>query len=78
MQEVWAVPYPDLVQIPIFNLILQSLSNSRGGGVGFYIHKSYSLKLIQDLSPFHDKIFESITVEISQNRNKLLLSNIYM
>ncbi len=77
LQEIWAIPYPDLVQIPDFNLILKARSNTRGGGVGFYIRKTYNFKLIQDLSPFHEGLFESITIEVSQKNFKLILSNIY-
>lgn len=35
LQEVWAVPYPDLANIPGFKLILNTRSRSRGGGCGF-------------------------------------------
>jgi hypothetical protein len=40
LQEVWSVPYPELVKIPGFNLILNTRKNSRGGGVGFYIKEN--------------------------------------
>jgi hypothetical protein len=62
LQEVWAVPYPDLVNIPGFNLILNSRSSSRGGGVGFYIKDNIDFKTLNNLSPFFEKEFESITI----------------
>ncbi len=77
IQETWAVPYPDLVQIPNYNFFMKSRSKGRGGGVGFYTLNSYRCKIIEELSPFTDKEFESITVELSQNNKKLLLCNIY-
>jgi hypothetical protein len=35
LQEVWSVPYPNLVQIPGFKLILNTRTKARGGGVGY-------------------------------------------
>jgi hypothetical protein len=77
LQEVWAVPYPDLVNIPGFNLIHNTRSCSRGGGVGFYIKDNFDYKIINDLSPFFEKEFESLTIEISTPGKKIILSNVY-
>jgi hypothetical protein len=77
LQEVWAVPYPDLVNIPGFNLILNTRSCSRGGGVGFYIKDNIDYKIINNLSPFFEKEFESLTIEISTPGKKIMLSNVY-
>jgi hypothetical protein len=77
LQEVWAVRYPDLANITGFKLILNSRSNSRGGGVGFYIKDNIDFKTLNNLSPFLKKEFESITIEINVYGKKTILSNIY-
>ncbi len=50
LQEVWAVPYPDLVPIHDFTLVTKLRKNGRGG-VGFYIRNQLSYKIIDNLSP---------------------------
>jgi hypothetical protein len=77
LQETWSVPYPDLVQIPGFKLILKTRTNSRGGGIGFYIKESLDHKIINNLSPFFEKDFECLTIETSIQGRKTVLSNIY-
>jgi exonuclease III len=77
LQEVWSVPYPELTQIDGFNLILKTRTKSRGGGVGFYVNSKVNFKIRDDLSLFHEKDFECITIETQFNKTKYLLSNIY-
>jgi hypothetical protein len=55
LQEIWNIPYPDLVQIPNYNFYYKTRKNSRGGGVGFYILNTFSCKIITELSPFDEK-----------------------
>jgi hypothetical protein len=50
---------------------------SGGGGVGFYIKNDIKFKLLPDLSPFIDKIFESTTIETIINNKKCTLCNYY-
>jgi hypothetical protein len=77
LQEIWSVPFPEQAAIDGFNLVLKTRSKSRGGGVGFYINNKLNYKIRNDLSPFHEKEFECITVEIQHSKTKYLLSNIY-
>ena len=49
----------------------------RGGGVGFYIHSDLSAKTVTTLSPFCEKVIECLTVEISLQKKKILLSYFY-
>jgi hypothetical protein len=37
----------------------------RGGGVGFYVKDGLSFKIINELSPFEEKIFESLSLQVS-------------
>ena len=77
IQETWQLPYPDLMQIPGYTLHYKTRVFSRGGGVGFYIRNDLNSKIIDNLSTFHEKIFECITVEIVCGKKKVMLSNIY-
>ncbi len=51
----------------------------RGGGVGFYIRNNLNATVLEDLSPFVNKIFESITIQLSylSTRKSLLLTCAY-
>jgi hypothetical protein len=35
-----------------------------GGGVGFYVREGLTFKVVENLSPFEQKIFEAITIVI--------------
>jgi hypothetical protein len=37
----------------------------RGGGVGFYIKNNLNASVLENLSPFENKIMESITIRLS-------------
>ena len=50
-----------------------------GGGVGIFIDRKYESAIIQEVSVFTPKVFESlfVKVKLSENRN-LLIGNIYL
>ncbi len=73
MQEVWSVPYPDLVRIDGFTFISNTRKKGRGGGVGIYLCNTFKYKILNDLSIFLENEFKSLTVEITINRKKILL-----
>jgi exonuclease III len=77
LQETWAVPYPELLTIPGYKLITKTRANNRGGGVGFYVKNNTSFKVLSNLSPFHEKTFETLTIEITIDKKKSIISNIY-
>ena len=77
LQEVWAVPYPDFLKIPHFELILKQRDRGRGGGVGFYIRNDLPKKIINNLSPFIEGVLECLTVEITLSKKKILLTSFY-
>jgi hypothetical protein len=56
MQEIWQIPYPELMQINGFRLITNQ-RGSRGGGVGFYIRDGIDFKLLQNNSIMMPKSF---------------------
>ena len=57
IQETWDICQPDLLAIPGFQtFIYKNRVNMRGGGVGFYIRNGLNFKIINNLSPFEQKI----------------------
>jgi hypothetical protein len=66
IQETWDICQPDLLAIPGFQpFIYKNRVNMRGGGVGFYIRNGLNFKIIDNLPPFEQKIFESLTIQLS-------------
>ncbi len=71
MQEIWEVKYKELVIIPGFKpIVCKTRTDMRGGGVGFYIRENLCCNVIEDLSPFTSKIFESITIKLTYPASK--------
>ena len=78
LQEIWQLRDPLLFQIRDYNFFSSERQNCRGGGVGFYINQSFSVKKLNKVSKFKENIFESLVLEVSINSNKkLILANIY-
>jgi hypothetical protein len=78
LQETWSVGCPDMVHLPGFQpIIVSERTGMRGGGVGFYIRDGLPFNKIDNLSNFHEKTFECLSVELQYPNNKVLLSNIY-
>jgi hypothetical protein len=72
LQETWAIQYPEL--IPGYQqIVYKNRLGMRGGGVGFYVKNGINFKIIDELSPFEEKIFESlIQLTYPNNQNVLL------
>ena len=71
LQEIWSLPDPDKFIIPGYQRILfKTRKNYRGGGVGFFIKNGLKAKVIDDLSLFNEKIFESICIQVEFSPNK--------
>ena len=82
LQETWQIKDVNLFSLPGYQpLVYKNRSKGRGGGIGFYIKNGLNFKIIDKLSPFKDKLFESLTLEISQQHNNItkhyLASSIY-
>jgi hypothetical protein len=76
LQEIWSVPYPDLVNIPGFKFVYKLRTSGRGGGVGFYVNDVFQFSLL-NLVPFVDSQFENIVLETVVDNKKHYLCNIY-
>ena len=77
LQETWFIPHPELVNIPGYSFIHTHRKVNRGGGVGFLVKNSLTFQKIEKLSKFIPKSFECLTLEVTVNGKKLLVSSIY-
>ncbi len=77
IQETWEIPYSDLLKLPGFNLVFKNRTTSNGGGVAFYIKHDVKYKILNNLSPFSERVFECLTIELVINKKKTIASNIY-
>jgi len=63
LQEIWDIKDLKSLALPGYHeLVFKSRSNARGGGVGFYIREGLNFKVIDELSLFNERIFESLCV----------------
>jgi len=78
LQEIWDVRYPENLLLTGFKpLIFKKRHGMRGGGVGFYIRNHLNAQVIDELSPFENKIIEALTIKMSYPDNKhVLLSSV--
>jgi len=73
IQEIWDIRYPELVSLDGFNpIIFKKRRNMRGGGVGFYIRKGLNAEIIENLSPFENKIIETLTLRLTYPNSKIV------
>jgi len=78
IQEVWNITDTDLFSLtdyhpPCFKL----RSKSNGGGVGVYVSSQYSFQILPN-NIFHEKILESLFIELTlQNKKKLTIGTLY-
>ena len=79
LQEIWNIDHPELLDIVGFHpIIFKQRVGMRGGGVGFYIKNNISYEIIDDCSPFQNKIIESITLLLSfNNKSKMYVTSVY-
>jgi exonuclease III len=83
MQELWKIQYDSLITVPGYQrLVYKSRRNGKGGGVGFFIKEGTNYKILTPpFQYFEDKVFESLTIEVSDKSNSkgipYIVSNIY-
>jgi hypothetical protein len=76
VQEIWSIQSVELVQIPGFRFVYKSRNDGRGGGVGFYVKDNIQFHEC-NFYQFIDSQFENIIIDVTINKKKLLLCNIY-
>ena len=70
LTETWlADDCPHIYDIPTHNLVTRNRKTKSGGGVGIYVSKNINFKVREDLTVFHEDIFESICVELQLDQN---------
>jgi hypothetical protein len=71
-----------LLSLPSYhNIVFKLRHNTQGGGVGIYIKDHINFKVLDGLSVFVDRIFESIFIEVSlpdSNKKFLLVLSIVL
>ena len=58
LQEIWNIPYDDILNIPGYNLVYEARKSAQGGGVAFYIKNGISYKTVNNLKSFIEREFE--------------------
>ena len=85
LQELWNIPEYLNTDISGYHPLTCKLrksnengKNNIGGGVGFYINDEFDFEVLDSISIFEDKVFESIFVKIKTDKNKFkIVGNIY-
>lgn len=77
LQELWRNDI-DQFTIPGYRTFSKIRSKGQGGGVGFYLNEKFDAKIIDNLSVFHEGIFESLAIEIQlQQKKKAVFVSLY-
>jgi hypothetical protein len=83
LQELWNIPEYLNTDIPDYSSLVYKIRESHGrnnigGGVGFYVKKDTEFDILENLSFFEEKVFESLFIKIKTGRNKFkIIGNIY-
>lgn len=78
VQETWNFKYADLIAIPGFqNIQCKLRAFSKGGGVGIFVKNGISFNVVQTQNLYTERIFENITIELTNHNQQCLLSSIY-
>ena len=56
-----------------YNLVCKNKQHMEAGGVGMYVSERYEYVVPEDLSLFEEHIFESLFLEITNVRNKIII-----
>ncbi len=78
LQELWR--FPELAEFKIIGyqpLIHKLRNNSQGGGVGIYLKNGIKGTIDIKTSIFCEKVFESLVMEITFNKNKIIVGSLY-
>ena len=79
IQETWEINNVDLISLSNFQrFVFKSRTSARGGGVGFYVRKGLKFRILEELSIFNERTFESLCIEVEfENGKKVLLTSLY-
>ena len=77
LQETWRIVDPSLYALDNYELEIKSRENGQGGGVGIYIKKGISYKILKEISTFIDKVIETLFIEITDGNCKYIVGSVY-
>ena len=79
LQEISNINDPLSISLPGFHpFIFNSRSQCKGGGIGFYVRSDLKYQILDDLSPFHERILESMSIEVEFKPNrKITFTSLY-
>jgi len=85
MQEVWSIPKYFKTNIPGYKPIVHKLRNQRdnlssivGGGVACWVKNEHDFEVLENISVFEERVFESIFLKVKVAPKKFrIIGNIY-
>ena len=79
LQETWTTKTTNLKELNLkgYELIVNSRSINKGGGIGMYINENLDFNIVENLTVMKEKKFESIVIEIKLEENTLCVGNFY-
>jgi len=80
LQELWQFPDSISFSLPGYKPLVYKLRSNKiqGGGVSIFVKTGYSFSIRNEFSVFHDRIFESIFIELSiSNAKKFIIGSCY-
>ncbi len=79
LQELWQFDNNSAFNIPGFSPLIYKLrsNNTQGGGIGMYVKTGINFVIDNVHSVFHDRIFESLFIELSCNNCKYFIGSLY-
>lgn len=75
LQEIWHIPSKMNLSIPGYQKIVHKTRSSEksrrnlGGGVAFYVRDGLEFEILETLSTFEEKTFESLFIKIKITKN---------
>ena len=78
LQEIWRIQGSDCFNINGYQqLEYKCRYKAQGGGVGIYVKNCLSYTVNNELSVFHDRIFESIFIDVCINSKYFCIGSVY-
>ena len=79
LQEIHSIINKDFFKLNGYHeLINKNRVLSRGGGVGFFLSEAIKYKILDEVSIFHEMIFESIFIETElPDQTRIIIGNVY-
>ena len=79
LQQIWRNPGSEFFNLDGYHPLEFSSrhSNVQGGGVGIFVNKKLNFSANKKLSIFHDRILESIFIDVTFNNKKITIGSLY-